>query len=72
MRPTNAQVAEFSGQDSNDDKPGAGARARAGAGEAVQGEGGSSGVVQLDRPKQFDRALALKSEKIVYCPIEKV
>lgn len=46
----------------------------AGAGAGAQDEGGSLGaaVVKLDRPRQFDGALALKSEKIVYCPIQKV
>ena len=29
-------------------------------------------VVELDRPQQLDGALVLKSEKIVYCPIQKV
>lgn len=29
-------------------------------------------TIELKRSGQFDKALALKSEKIVYCPIEKV
>lgn len=29
-------------------------------------------MIELERSGQFEKALALKSEKIVYCPIEKV
>lgn len=39
-------------------------------GEARESE--SAPVVKLDKPRQFAGAVVLKSERIVYCPIEKV
>eukprot|EP00903_Cladosiphon_okamuranus_P012336 g11565.t1 len=43
------------------------------SGAGGEGGGGSSKVlVELDWPEQFGDALVLKSEKIVYCPIQKV
>ncbi|CAN0421047.1 unnamed protein product [Ectocarpus sp. 12 AP-2014] len=48
----------------------------------VEGEGGdgngvvpsdvTGALVELELPRHFDGALALKSERIVYCPIQKV
>lgn len=39
----------------------------------ASGAVGQDGVrVKLDQPEQFGGALVLKSERIVYCPIQKV
>lgn len=44
------------------------------ASRAVGQQDGAAAVarVELDRPRQFGGALVLKSERIVYCPIQKV